>query len=254
MEAKHCEYHYKSNTSDTVIVFIHGIQGSPLQFDYMIEKLNGSYSIENILLPGHGKTIKDFRNSSMTQWQNYVDEKVRQLQNVYKNIVIVGHSMGCLLSVQTAISYPQQIRGLFLTAMPLNIHISFPYIKNNLIVAFSKNDKNEIIAAARKGNSISAPTPFEYLAGIPRYIELFRKSKSTRKLLKILQLPIIVVQSANDEIVSNKSLCYVEERQNIQSVIVNGAGHYYYSQEAQEQISNTLKKFVLEVIIKDYMQ
>jgi carboxylesterase len=251
MEDKHIEYHYKSKTSETVIVFIHGIQGSPSQFDYLIQMLNGSYSIENLLLPGHGKTVNDFKKSSMTQWQNYVDERVKQLQNEYKSIVLVGHSMGCLLSVQAAISYPQQIRGLFLMAIPLKIHISYPYIKNNLVVAFSKKDRNEIISATRKRTSISTSNPFEYLGAIPRYIELLNKCKTTQELIKKLQLPIIVLQSENDEVVSNKSLYYVKGNQNIQAVIVTHAGHYYYSKENREQISYALKQFVIKVITND---
>ncbi len=246
IEAKHLEYNYKSKTSDTVIVFIHGIQGSPLQFDFMIEKLNGTYSIENLLLPGHGKTAREFIKSNIIQWQNYIDERVKKLQQKYKNIILVSHSMGCLLSVQATISYPQHIRGLFLIAMPLNIHISYSCIKNNLIVAFSKNERNEIILAARKGNSISVSNPFEYLAGTPRYVELLKKSKSIREQIKTLELPILIVQSANDEIVSNKSLHHVENRQNIQVVIASNSGHYYYSQEDKEQISNTLKDFIAE--------
>ena len=251
MEDKHIEYHFKSAASETVIVFIHGIQGSPLQFDYIINKLNGLYSIENLLLPGHGKTANDFKKSSMTHWQNYVDDRVKQLQKEYKSIVLIGHSMGCLLSVQAAISYPQQIKGLFLTAIPLKIHIRFPCIKNNFVVVFNKNSQNEIIAAARKVNSISAATPFAYLTAIPRYIELLKKCNATRELIEKLQLPIVVVQSANDEIVSDKSLCYVNEKLNIKVVILKNAGHYYYPLEAQEQITNTLAQFMLDVLPND---
>ena len=249
MDSKHIEYHFKAETSDAVIVFIHGIQGSPLQFDFIIEKLNGAYSIENLLLPGHGKTASDFRSSTMTQWQNYVDERVEKLQKEYKHIILVGHSMGGLLSIQSAVSYPEQIRGLFLIALPLRIRVSYPCIKNSLCVAFSKKDTNEIIAAARKGNSISASNPFEYLAGIPRYIELLKKSKSTRALLEKLPLPIVIVHSANDELVSNKSLNYAKDKDNIEVITVNDSGHYYYSQGAQEKISDTLEEFIAESIV-----
>ena len=247
METKHSEYHYKSETSDTVIVFIHGIQGSPLQFDFLIETLNGIYSIENLLLPGHGKTVREFIKSNIVQWQSYVDERVKKLQEEYKNIILVGHSMGCLLSVQSAITYPQHIRGLFLIAMPLNIHMSYPFIKNNLNVAFSKNDRTEIIAAARNGNSISASNPFEYLVGAPRYVELLKKSQSTRELLKEVELPMVIVQSANDEIVSNKSLRHVEKMHNIKVIIASNSGHYYYSHEAKEHISKILMGFIAEI-------
>jgi len=247
METKHSEYHYKSEKSDTVIVFVHGIQGSPLQFDFLIETLKESYSIENLLLPGHGKTVREFIKSNIVQWQSYVDERVEKLQEEYKNIILVGHSMGCLLSVQSAITNPQNIRGLFLIAMPLNIHISYPFIKNNLIVAFSKNDRTEIIAAARNGNSISASNPFKYLGGAPRYVELLKKSKTKREHFKKLELPMIIVQSANDEIVSNKFLHHVEKMHNIKVVIASNSGHYFYSQEAKEHISKILMDFIAEM-------
>jgi carboxylesterase len=225
--------------------------GSPLQFDYLIQRLSGAYSIENLLLPGHGGTMRDFQKSSMTLWQSYVDERIRRLQKTHRNIVLVGHSMGCLLSVQAALSSPQQIRGLFLTAMPLKIHISVPYVRNSLMAAFSKNSSNALIAAARKLKSVSVSTPLEYPLAIPRCIELLNKCKITRGLIKELRLPVVVIQSENDEIVSGKSLRYVKEQQNIQAVIVRNAGHYYYPPDAQTQISHALEQFVVEVIAED---
>lgn len=130
MAAVHSEYCFQARHSDTVIVFIHGFLGSPTQFKYMIDKLNGDYSVENLLLPGHGGTIKEFAASRMTQWQSYADERIRSLQNDYQNIILVAHSLGCLLSVQAALSYPEKIRGLFLLAMPLKIRIGLPFVGN----------------------------------------------------------------------------------------------------------------------------
>lgn len=247
LENRHAEYSYKAQKSDTVIVFIHGIQGSPLQFDFMIESLNGLYSIENLLLPGHGKKVKDFKNSGMDEWQKYLDAKVKLLQKEYKNIILVGHSMGALLAVCEAYTNPESIRGLFLTAMPLRIRMRFSYIKNNLAVAFSKKDRNEIIAAARKGNSTETSNPFSYLLGMPRYIELMGKIKSTRELIERLNLPTVVVHSENDEIVSKKALEYLKGKKNIRIVVVKNAGHYYVPEEARKQISGILNQFIREI-------
>ncbi len=244
MKERHAEFRYKSEGSDTVVVFIHGIQGSPLQFDYLIQRLNGTYSIENLLLPGHGKTAKDFGKSSMAQWQSYVDERVVNLQNDYKNIILVGHSLGGLLSIQTSLSHPQQIQGLFLMALPLKLHFRYSYIKNNLAIAFSKSNSNEIIAAARNGNSVSASNPFEYLACTPRYIELLKKIKSTRILLPQLQLPVVIVQSANDEIVSHKSLRYTANMQHFELITAESSGHYYYSKADNDIICTALERFI----------
>jgi carboxylesterase len=250
MKTSHMEYRYKSESSDTVIVFVHGIQGSPLQFDFLVERLKGLYSVENLLLPGHGKTVREFIKSDFIQWQHYVDERVKELHKEYRNIILVGHSMGSLLSAWAAKSFPEYICGLFLMAVPLKVHVRYSYIKNGFTIAFSKSDKDEVIAAARRGNSIAASNPFQYLAAAPLYYDLLRKSKSTRAVLYELQLPIVIVHSADDEIVSKRSLQYVKDKPNIQVVTVNNAGHYYSSQEAKEQISRTLKGFITEATTK----
>ncbi len=248
MDAKHAEYHYRSETSDTVVVFIHGIQGSPLQFDYMVEALNGLYSIENLLLPGHGKTMKEFAGSGMREWQTYVDDRVRALENEYRNIILVGHSMGCLLAVQAAVSYPERIRGLFLLAVPLHIRVTLPYVKRCLTVAFCSGIKNERITEAMRLASVPPAAPFAYLANIPRYIELLKKAKATRALMRDLRLPAVVVQSAKDEIVSRRSLRYMERKQGVQVVLLNDSGHYYYTPNARERLSGILKDFVAKAI------
>ncbi len=247
---QHTEYQYKSATSDTVIVFVHGINGSPLQFEFLVESLNGTYSIENLLLPGHGSTMKEFTSSGMAQWQDYVDEKIRVLQEDYNNIILVGHSMGSLLSVQAAISYPDKIRGLFLMATPLTIHFSLSFIKNSLTVAFSNSNKNEMIDAARRVNSVSVSSPFGYITSAPRYIELLKKCSATRQLLSQLHLPIVMVHSAHDEIVSSKALQYAKDQPNIHVVILDNSGHYYYAREDKNLISNALQGFIMEAAAK----
>jgi esterase/lipase len=48
----HKEYKNHADGSDTVVLFIHGIQGSPQQFDYMVDALKGTYSIQIYSFPG----------------------------------------------------------------------------------------------------------------------------------------------------------------------------------------------------------
>jgi carboxylesterase len=251
MEKIHAEYSHRSDGSDTVLVFVHGIHGSPRQFDELIESLGGRYSIENLLLPGHGMTTREFHNSHVAQWQSCVDERVGRLQGEYENIVLIGHSMGSLLSVQTALARPRHIRGLFLMALPLAVHVTFPYIRNGLETSFCRKSRNKTIAAGRKAHSVAAAHPFAYLTGLPQYIELWKLWRATRERIGRLRLPVIVVQSAKDEIVSRASLRYLEKRENFRVVTAERAGHYYYPPEDREQIARILREFILEVCGKE---
>jgi carboxylesterase len=244
MEGNHAEYSHRSETKNTVLVFVHGIHGSPRQFDELIEALGGRYSIENLLLPGHGMTTREFHGAHAAQWQNCVDERVGRLQKEFENIVLIGHSMGSLLAVQKAICRPRHIRGLFLMAMPLAVHISFPYIRNGLETAFSKKDRNETIAAGRRVHSVAASNPFAYLTGTPQYIELWKLWRATRERIRELKLPVIVVRSEKDEIVSRASLRYLKMRENIRVITAEHAGHYYYPPEDREKIARALRDFI----------
>ncbi|HHT86423.1 MAG TPA: alpha/beta fold hydrolase [Clostridiales bacterium] len=243
----HKEYSHKAQ-SDTCIVFVHGIQGSPWQFNYLIDALDNKYSVENLLLPGHGYTAKEFSQTSMQEWQSYVDKRIQRLEKEYANIVIVGHSMGGLLAVQSALSFPDKIKGLFLLALPLVVNMRYRFIRNSLIIGFSNRNDDEVIAAARKANSISTKSAFEYLACTPRYIELLKKSYTTRKLLIKLSVPVTIIQSSDDEIVSNRSLQYVKPYSNIKALIVEDSGHYYYPKTAKEFIVNELFAFLSCII------
>ena len=98
-----------------------------------------------------------------------------RVRKEYANIVIVGHSMGGLLAVQSALSFPDKIKGLFLLALPLVVNMRYRFIRNSLIIGFSNRNDDEVIAAARKANSISTKSAFEYLACTPRYIELLKE-------------------------------------------------------------------------------
>ncbi|MGI5971848.1 MAG: alpha/beta hydrolase [Oscillospiraceae bacterium] len=242
---EHREYRYRCRCSDTVIVFTHGILGSPLQFEDMVEKLGGSYSVENLLLPGHGKTIKEFRRSGMAEWQAYVDERVRLLQRDYKNIVLVGHSMGCLLSIQTAVSYPLNIKGLFLTALPLFVHFGVPYLKNIFTVGFSRDICNPVVAASRRLNSVSVSNPFEYLKGSMRYIELLNKIRASRELLRELNVPVMVLHSARDVVVSEKTLRFIDENSpDIRYEVLRDSGHFYYPAGDRERALSLFVDFI----------
>lgn len=252
MAAHHLEYRYKAANSHTVVVFIHGILGSPLQFNYMIDKLEGVYCVENLLLPGHGGTVGQFAASSMLEWQAYVDDRVRRLERDYQNIFLVGHSMGCLLAVQTALSYPDKICGLFLLAAPLVIRVRSPYVRSLMVAALQKNNISQTAEAAERAqaavnsNSVRTERSLVYLTALPRFLDLYLKSRKTRPQVGMLRFPMIVVQSEHDETVSIKSLRYFDEMPNVSILIAKDSGHFYYPKETKELLSDALLHFIKE--------
>ena len=133
--------------SNTAILCIHGILGTPDHFSELIKRVPDEWSIYNILLDGHGKNVKDFAITSMRKWENQVDELLKELSGEYENIMIVGHSMGTLLAIDSALKYPK-VKMLFLLALPLRVAPKISVFTNALRVAFERVPEDKPIIMA----------------------------------------------------------------------------------------------------------
>jgi len=230
---------------DKVVVFIHGILESPMQFSDMGMAVSDMCDTVFLLLPGHGKTGKDFAESSMKKWKSYFSEKIAVLREKYEKIFIVAHSMGCLLSVSEAIKNPDKIFGLFLIANPLVISVNKKGLKNAFRVACNMAYKSEDACDfINKAYSVSECKLRDYPAWIPRYRELLRESKKVRLLMKKLTVPTLNFFSMHDEFVSMDSADYLAGVKNYKLIILEKSGHFYYIEEERRKMINELILFV----------
>jgi carboxylesterase len=247
MAGLHEEYRYTPEGADTAVIFVHGILGSPSQFTYLVDSLGSRITVANLLLPGHGGTVRDFARSGMAAWQSHVDACVAELAKTHRDILLVGHSMGCLLSVQAALTYPDHIRGLFMLAMPLVIRVPSPAVINRMKGALggdSGQDYAEWRLASEEAGSVSALRQLDYLPALPRFLELFIKSRKTRRLVARVAAPIFAVHSEFDETVSPRSLRYIEGLPGAAVMIARDSGHFYYPEQAKLLISDALARFM----------
>jgi len=226
--------------SRTAILCVHGIQGGPDQFQWIIPALPGQVDVYNILLPGHGADVRSFRKSGMAVWQACVDEKILELSANYDSILYIGHSMGCLLGIDACIRLKSNVRALVLLACPLALRPSFRYVRNNFCAAAGICLNNPYVAAARTGNSVQAKSPLSYLSCVRPYVQLLGKMRSVRKELTSLRLPVVAVHSQGDEIVSRRSLNFFKPLSRAQLFTAPVSGHYLYSSEAQDMIIRTV--------------
>ena len=70
----HEPYLIEHPLADTLVLLIHGITGSPHQFDALAQRLYAEgNSVQSLLLPGHGGTAKAFAQSGRLQWEQSVN-------------------------------------------------------------------------------------------------------------------------------------------------------------------------------------
>jgi fermentation-respiration switch protein FrsA (DUF1100 family) len=99
-------------------------------------------------------------------------------------------------------------------------------------------------AALQESSSVSPIQPLYYLASLPRFAELFQKSRKTRRLLPNVAVPSFAIQSENDETVSPRSLRYLEGLPGVSLMMASGAGHFYYPAETKTLIGDALENFI----------
>lgn len=230
--------------ADTAVMFIHGIAGTPNHFRDLIplvELVPEAWSVYNVLLPGHGGSVKDFARSSRRLWKSYVREVFEELANNHERVILVGHSMGTLFSIQLALEFPDKIPLLFLLAVPMRPYVALPAVSNSLRLALGKLRPDKPMEAAIGTACGCTPTwrLWKYLGWIPRFIDLFLEIHHTEKVMGALKVPAIVFQSRRDELVMGSSVRVLMQK-GIENVrILPNSGHFYYHSEDRASVRDT---------------
>lgn len=246
---EHKEFSHIVPGSRKAILMIHGIAGTPAHFRHLIPVIPEDWSVYNILLDGHGKTVRDFGNTSMKKWKSQVALRLDELFAKYDHIVLVGHSMGTLFSIQAAIDHPEKIDALFLLAVPTRPWVRMSTVFTSLRISRGKVRPDDTAALAMMGaTSIHLEKNiFKYISWIPRLLELLAECSRTRRLIPQLTVPCQSFQSHIDELVSFRSCKDLENHPCIQNTVLYGSGHFAYSEEDAALLRECFRK-VLEKI------
>lgn len=220
--------------ADTAVLFLHGIIGTPRHFDCvlkMVQVVPEEWSYVNLLLPGHGSDCNTFANSTMAQWRDAVEQCLNELAVSHRHVVLVGHSMGCLLALELAINFPKRIAGLFLLSVPLCPFVRLSAIGPCIRLCAGKvrPDHPAEVAMSNACSICLSKNPLTYLRWVPNYWQLLRLAGKVRRDLHRLQTDCIAFQSRHDELVSNRSTVLLRRCSSVQVHELPESFHYRYS-------------------------
>ncbi len=245
----HQEYIRIVPGSRKAVLMIHGIAGTPAHFRDLIPVIPADWSVYNILLDGHGKTVRDFSNTSMKKWKAQVAAVLETLFAQYAHIVLVGHSMGTLFSIESAVAHPEKIDGLFLLAVPTRPQYPLSTLATSLRVSqgnISPEDTAALAMASASGIAL-VKNPFAYIGWLPRMAELLVLCRQVRKLLPQLAVPCRTYQSQVDELVSARSIKDLEGHPYIKNTVLTDSGHFAYGPEDTQLLQKQLQKILENV-------
>ena len=227
------------------ILFVHGIVGSNSIFRFLIPHIPEECRQLWITLAGHGGDASAFSKASMAQWREQVRCGVEQLSASCDRMIIVGHSMGCLLALRVAAH--RKVDGMLLLNAPLRIRVRLRVL-TNIINALSGKSRNGESPLDSYGLELDF-NPLHYLGWPRRYIELFRESRMTRKLVETTQIysDIVAVSGGADELVSPESLTFFKHQPSCRQVCLPLAGHYSYSASDKNVICGLFSDLIVRI-------
>lgn len=241
----HKPYKRIVNGANTAVLFVHGILETPDHFTEFVSLVQNDVSVWNLLLDGHGKSARDFAKTSMQTWEQQVAQAVTELAQTHRRILIVAHSMGCLLSIAQAVEN-EKVQGLFLLAAPMKLALKPKMFRNSLRCYTGRFDPDdeEMAALVRCYGVTGTKNPFVYIAWIPRFLELFRSIRKTRTLIGNISVRCEVYQSARDEMVSRKAGEILAKNKRIRVNELENSQHFYYEKFDMQRLLDGFREFI----------
>ena len=242
----HEEYVREVPGAKCAVVFIHGILSTPLFFERLVAIVPESFSVYNILLDGHGGYVRDFSETSMKIWKHQAKSLVTYLEKRYESIVLVGHSMGTLFSIQNAVKRPEKIKALFLLCSPLKVLVHPRSAKYSLRIIFEKPSAGDPVEdSARRLYSIKPDKKlWRYIPWVPKFTCLLSEIRKTRKMVPTLTVPTFVFHSDNDSLVSKKSVKFFSVNEKISVTHLKNSYHQYFTDEDYEIILTSFSSLI----------
>ncbi|NLC40187.1 MAG: alpha/beta fold hydrolase [Clostridiaceae bacterium] len=219
--------------------------GSPTQFsDFMDLAYGKGFSVVSLLLPGHGKSGFSFARSTLGSWEKYLDNQLMRFSS-YKEIYLVGHSLGGLLAVNASLEF--DIEGVVLISSPLKINILQAEAASKKIRLLFSKVEQEIRQAYREAHSIGKP----YFISMPFWFRVLcqplKLMRKTKQNLPKVGVPTLVIHSEADETASFESSAMFDElllNSEHEMILLKESWHAYFTKEEKEIIYTKISDFI----------
>lgn len=201
---KGAESYRLEGTNKKAVLLIHGYTGTPDEMRPLGDYLNNlGYTVRCERLPGHGTNVEDLKMTTATDWFATVSAACKELLEEYEDVYVCGLSMGGLLAIKTAATFPVKKAAFLATPIFLpDKRIKFYPILKYFIKELPKRKKN--YGHMMKYNHSYDVMPTKPLGSL---FSLMNDVKN--KFVKQVKVPAIVFQSTIEHTVVPKSAQYI---------------------------------------------
>lgn len=244
MEYKKSEdIHIKNSLSDCIL-FIHGIFSSHIQFAKMINMFsNEGYSIYAVSLKGHGMESIHMTKIDHRIWLEQVNNTLNMLLRKYKNVYIISHSLGTLLTVNC--ERINEVKKCILLSPAARPKITLQSMKLGLLLENEKL-KDPFLVENRKIRGVKFKG-LKKVHAIKPLLALFKLIRLSRNKFPNIELDTLIAISKNDETVRFSSGEFVYKRissKNKQLFKMVKSYHAVYDPEEEKELLNKCFDFI----------
>jgi len=221
------------------VLIIHGFAGGTYDLELLANhlELNRTLDVYSFTLPGHDVKCREKATS-----QEWIKESEKQLKflidNGYKQIYLVGHSMGGVIASYLSTKY-KEVKRLVLAA-PAFSHLA-------------AKEEGGILGAIGKGPDIlKSYSTDEFLtrirklpiSAVKEFLRLVEKYQDVKKEINI---PVMIIHGKKDQIVPTSSSIEVFENlknKRKELILVNNYYHDLFRGSKAVNLSKEIEKFL----------
>lgn len=113
----------RGEATDRALLVLHGFSSSPAVYRDLIPQIKYYDAIVCPVLPGHGESIEALSKSKSSEWLACATEYCEELVKTYKEVDVLGLSLGGLLACELAKQFKLHHLYLLAPALKLDLNI-----------------------------------------------------------------------------------------------------------------------------------
>lgn len=181
------------------VLLLHGFGDTPQTLSLLARHLHhAGYDVRAPLLPGHGRSLEDFKKSGRREWLAFAREEFSRMRAAHRRISLGGLSMGGSLAAIVA-AEARNLSALVLIApyldMPLTHKVAsaFHWLWGPFTGMRKSRDPRSILNPGERAKNLGYGV---YSAAL--IYELWRLGAQARHVLPRISAPTLVMQSKAD--------------------------------------------------------
>lgn len=225
------------------VFFLHGLGGNIYNWAYQTKYFSETNNVVSLELPGHGRSSG--KGGSTIE---YYTELIRKFFDIMEldNLVLVGHSMGGVVSLDFSFKFPERVKALGLVSSSAKFDIptqKLMELKDDMESIFGSLDK-----AKEKMKDIDERLVTNDMMVLLGDVMAIKKYDGVSHLSE-LKMPTLVIVGADDIL---SPVAYSEQLhaniKNSELQIIEHAGHMVMV-EAHQGFNAVLEEFLLDLLV-----